>query len=441
MRPRISWADLRGRRVGVWGIGAEGRANLRRLRAMGTEPVLVDDKPDQVRDEVVLPTAGKGLEALLACDVVVKSPGIPRTKPEVHQLEAAGVPVVGGLGLWVEGADRSRVLCITGTKGKSTTTSVAAHLARGLGLRVFAGGNLGSPPWDPDTEAESAGTDLWVIETSSYQATDIASTPPVVGVTSLHPDHLVWHGGVDAYYRDKLSLCTQPGAHLTVASALSPLLVERRDQLGPVVEWVSADTYPPGWAEPLGLLGEHNVVNASIARACLAAMGVPGTDDEDALRAAAAGFTPLESRLETVASVGGVDFVDDGLSTNVLSTLAAVDAFPGRRLVLIAGGLDRDIDYAPLAEGLARRNAPTLVLTTYTTGPTIQREVERHAGPLLEARPCADLHEAARYGAEWARPDGAVLLSPAAASFDAFENYRHKGRVFREAVAALAGPA
>jgi UDP-N-acetylmuramoylalanine--D-glutamate ligase len=218
---------------------------------------------------------------------------------------------------------------------------------------------------------------------------------------------------------------------------MGPLLVERRAQLGPVVEWVGADTWPPAWAEPLGLLGQHNLVNAGIARACLAAMGIPGADDEDALRAAAGGFDALESRLETVASLGGVDFVDDGLSTNVLSTLAAVDAFPGRRLALVAGGLDRNIDYAPLAEGLARRPATTLVLTTYTTGPTIQREVERHAGPNLTAVPCADLHEAVRVGAEWAGPDGVVLLSPAAASFDAFDDYRHKGRAFREAVAAL----
>ncbi len=435
-RPRIAWADLAGRRVAVWGLGTEGRASLRRLRAMGVEPVIVDDAPDKVADESALPTQGAGLEAMLAADVVVKTPGISRRRPEVAELEAAGVPVAGGLGLWLEGVDHTKVLCVTGTKGKSTTTSIAAHLATGLGLRTFAGGNLGSPPYD--TVAPAPGeVDLWVIETSSYQATDLASTPPVVAVTSLSPDHLPWHGDEEDYYRDKLSLCTQPGARLTVASATSEVLTAHRDQLGPEVCWVTDHTYPLGWAEPLGLLGAHNWVNACVARACLEAIGVPGADDPDALHAAAEGFHPLEARLEKVATVGGVDFIDDGLSTNVLPTLAALDAFAGRRVALIAGGLDRHIDYEPLAQGLAGRSTPTLVLTTYGTGPKIQQAIEANPGPTVEARPCADLDEAVREGWAWARPDGVVLLSPAAASFDAFTDYRHKGRVFRQIIATL----
>jgi len=434
MRPPISWTDLRGQRVGVWGLGTEGRANLRKLRSLAIEPVIVDDRAERIEDEMVLPTAGPGLEALLGCTTVIKSPGISRHSPEVVALETAGVAVVGGLGLWLESVDRSRVLCITGTKGKSTTTTIAAHLARGLGLRVFAGGNLGSPPWAVDAPTDA---DLWVIETSSYQATDVASTPPVVAVTSLHPDHLPWHGGAESYFRDKLSLCSQPGARLTVASATSPLLVARRELLGPEVRWVSEDTWSPAWSEPLGLLGGHNVVNAAIARACLEELGVPGAEDDAALHDAARGFGALESRLEPVTTLDGVDFVDDNLSTNVLPTLAAVDAFPGRRIALIAGGLDRDIDYAPLAEALDRRDTPTLVLTVYGTGPKIQREVEAQRSPRVEAVACTDLAEAVARGWTWAKPDGVVLLSPAAASFDAFDDYRHRGRVFREAITRL----
>ncbi len=437
-RPRISWTDLRGRRVAVWGLGTEGRANLRKLRSLGVEPAIVDDMPERITDEEVLASDGDGLGALLACDLVVKTPGISRRRPEVARLETAGVPVVGGLGLWLEETDRTKILCITGTKGKSTTTSIAAHVARGLGQLVFAGGNLGTPPYDPDAPTD---VDLWVIEVSSYQATDVASTPPVVAVTSLHPDHLPWHGGPDAYFRDKLSLCSQPGAELTIASATSPLLVERRDRLGPRVRWIAPDTWPPEWAEPLGLRGTHNLVNAGIARACLEAMGVPGATDPDALRDAASGFDTLESRLEPVGSVAGVDFVDDSLSTNVLPTLAAVDAFGDRPVALIAGGLDRDIDYTPLAAALAERRAKTLVLTVYSTGPKIQQAIEAHPSATLESLPCQGLTEAVALGWEWARPDGVVLLSPAAASFDAFDDYRHRARVFREAIEALRSPA
>ena len=166
-------------------------------------------------------------------------------------------------------------------------------------------------------------------------------------MTSLHPDHLPWHQGVENYYRDKLSACSQPGADLTVANGDSGLLRDRVALLGPRVEWVHADDDPDAdWMAPLGLLGAHSRRNALIARACLRALGVPQAGDDAALRDAAAGFQPLSSRLQAIGTVAGVTFVDDSLSTNVLPTLAALDAFPGRRVALIAGGQDRGIDYA-----------------------------------------------------------------------------------------------
>src|SRR2546429_5876072 len=138
-----------------------------------------------------------------------------------------------------------------------------------------------------------------MIETSSYQATDLPCSPPVVGVTSLHPDHLDWHGDVETYYRDKLSACSQPGADLTVANGDSGPLRERAGLLGPRVEWIGAGDDPgAGWMAPLGLLGVHNRRNALIARACLRALGVPQAAGEQELAAAAAGFAPLPSRLE-----------------------------------------------------------------------------------------------------------------------------------------------
>jgi UDP-N-acetylmuramoylalanine--D-glutamate ligase len=446
MLPTTCWADLADRKVGLWGLGIEGAANLALLRSMGNEPVIVDDSPDPASKETILATGAGGLAALAGCEVVVKSPGVSRHRPEVDHLIDAGVLVIGGLGLWLAGADRSRVLCITGTKGKSTTTAIAAHVARGLGLTVFAGGNLGAPPWHPDLRSANPDSgddiDLWVIETSSYQAADTLVSSDVVAVTSLYPDHLPWHGGDTAvYYRDKLSLCTRPGTRLTIASSASPVLVDHTHLLGDDVQWIDDTTYDPAWALGLGLRGDHNLVNANIARACLVAMGVPGADDDDAIAAATAGFAGLESRLARVATIEGVEFVDDGLSTNVLPTLAALEAFAGRRVALIAGGADRGLDYSTLGQALADRHQPTLLLTAYTTGPAIA-EATRSAvaaapASTVEVMPCTDLTSAVGAAWQWARPDGVVLLSPAAASFDAFDDYRHRSAVFAQAVAAL----
>jgi UDP-N-acetylmuramoylalanine--D-glutamate ligase len=256
-------------------------------------------------------------------------------------------------------------------------------------------------------------------------------------VTSLHPDHLTWHrDDPDTYYADKLSLCTRPGAALTVANGDSPLLRARREMLGPRVEWVTTPPAPPAdWTAGLGLLGSHNHRNALIARACLTALGVEDVDDDTTMARAAEGFEHLESRLRPVGTVDGVLFVDDSLSTNVLPTLAAVDAFPGRRVAVIVGGQDRGIDYTPLADRLASRPAPTLVAVTDSeAGPRIQAALAQVPGTDTEVVACDDLTVATHLGFAWARPDGVVLLSPAAPSFDRFRDYRERAAAFRTAV-------
>jgi len=430
-RPKLSWSDLSGARVGVWGLGREGHTNLRKLRTLGVDPVLVDDHP---ADPGVLATGDGGLAALERCDVVVKTPGLSRYRPEVARLAGLGIPVVGGLGLWLVETDLRQVLCVTGTKGKSTTASLTGHLLTGLGYTCLVGGNIGVVPYDPAGQTDF---DYWVIEVSSYQATDLPCTPPVTAVTSLHPDHLDWHGEVQRYYRDKLSMCTQPGADLTVANGDSEVLRQHERLLGPRVEWVSQDDEPGAdWMAPLGLLGRHNRRNALIARRCLAALGVPGASDEDALRAAAVGYQGLPSRLAPVGTIAGVTFVDDSLATNVLPTLAALDAFPGRRIALIVGGHDRGIDYAPLAAGVLARSAPTLVLTLPDSGPRIRAEIERAAAG-FSVTDCSGLEEAVAAGFRWARPDGVVLLSPAAPSFGRFRDYRDRSEAFACAVRAI----
>jgi UDP-N-acetylmuramoyl-L-alanine---L-glutamate ligase len=421
MRPPLSWTDLRGCSVGVWGLGMEGHANVDKLRTLGVEPVVV-------ADESAL--AAGGLASLMDCDVVVKSPGISRYRAEARALVEHGVQLVGGLGLWMQSAPLDRVVVITGTKGKSTTTAVLGHLLERFGHHCFVGGNIGRVPYAADVDDSEY--DYWALEVSSYQATDLAVSPRVVAVTSLHPDHLPWHGGeVDNYYRDKLSACTQPGAEWTVANATSATLKEHAALLGPHTRWVPDERSPAlRWADELGLLGAHNLVNAEIARAAIELLGVDAARDRDALHDAARGFTPLPSRLTRIGVVRGIEFVDDSLSTNVLPTLAAVDAFAGRRIALIVGGEDRGIDYEPLAAGLAGRHDPLLVLTVPDSGARIARVI----GARSVVRQCDDLAEAVRRAFAWALPDGVVLLSPAAPSFGRFHDYRDRAEAFASAM-------
>ncbi len=436
MRPTLSWSDVvPGRRVGILGLGREGEASLRACRARGVEPLLVDDAP-AAGAAMVLATAEGGLDALLDCEIVIKTPGLSRYSPTIEKLVGAGVAVVGGLGMWLAGADPGKVVAVTGTKGKSTTTAIIEHLLTGLGQRAMAGGNIGVPPFDP---AVGDDVDYWVIEVSSYQAVDVPVSPPVVAVTSLHPDHLPWHrDDPERYYRDKLSLAAQPGAELTIANGDSDLIRGHRALLGPRVQWVHATDDPDAtWLAPLRLLGVHNRRNALIARAVLRALGVPGADDPDALAAAATGFTGLASRLQVIGDVDGVTFVDDNLSTNVLPTLAAVDAFPDRRVALIVGGQDRGIDYRALGEGLRTRRTPIRVLTVPDNGPHIRAMLEAAGpGPAVTAVDTPALDAAVRAGYDWARPDGVVLLSPAAPSFGQYRDYRERGAAFTAAMRA-----
>jgi UDP-N-acetylmuramoyl-L-alanine---L-glutamate ligase len=444
-RPQLGWPDLIGAKVGVWGLGREGHAAVRKLRTLAIAPVLVDDLPNE---SGVLATASGGLEALKQTEVVIKTPGISPYRREADELRAAGVTLAGGLALWMNEADLARVVYVTGTKGKSTTSSVIGHLLRGLGRKALVGGNFGAAPYDPE---QAGDYDYWVIEVSSYTAADLAVTPPVTAVTSLHPDHLPWHGGVERYYRDKLSATSQPGADLTIANGDSELLRERAGLLAPKIQWVSESDDPAStWMDQLGLPGRHNRRNALIARAALRALGTAAGDadlsrqaaDDERLARAARDFTPLPSRLTPVGTVGGVTFIDDSLSTNVLPTLAALDSFPGKRVALIVGGQDRGIGYTALAEGVKRRAEPTYVLTLPDSGPRITAAFAATPASGDEGfagiDDCEDLDEAATRALAWANPDGIVLLSPAAPSFGRFRDYRDRGDHFAAAMRALA---
>ncbi len=445
MRQPISWSALADASVGVWGLGVEGRASVRRLRLMGVTPVLVDDTPgaDHHDGVPVIPTAVGGLDALAHCDVVVKSPGISRYRPEVAELQGAGVAVCGGLGLFMEEADPGRVACITGTKGKSTTTALAVHLLNALGHRARAGGNIGHPPWDPGSGAD-AGTepdpDYWIIETSSFQVPDLAHGPHVVAVTSLSPDHLDWHGTVQRYYEDKLSLCTKPGVTLALADGSDAELRTQTALLGPHLRWVSADRvdHDTAWSSSFGLPGPHNARNATMAREVLGALGIAEAADDELLAEAASGFTGLPSRCYSLGRIGSVEFVDDSLSTNVLPAQAALHAYETRPVALLVGGHDRGVDYAPLGTTLAGRTAPTLVVTMPDNGPRIGAAV-RAAADHVEVVDALTLESAVETAFTWAASNdgagGVVLFSPAAPSFGRFADFRARADAFAAAAA------
>ncbi|HLH46202.1 MAG TPA: hypothetical protein VKV25_03520, partial [Acidimicrobiales bacterium] len=215
-----------------------------------------------------------------------------------------------------------------------------------------------------------------------------------------------------------------------------PVLRAYQQLLGPRVEWVRLPDPAPAWLDLLGLLGDHNRRNALIAATCLAAAGVAGADDPDALGRAAAGFAGLPSRLRPIGEVDGVTFVDDSLSTNVLPTVAALAVFADRPVALLVGGYDRHIDYEPLAEHLAGRGQPTLVLALYETGTRVAAALEGRARPGLEVVTGDDLAAAVEAGWRWAPPGGVVLLSPAAASFGHFRDWSDRAATFAAAMAS-----
>ena len=441
MRQPISWSALADASVGVWGLGVEGQASIRRLRSLGVAPVLVDDAPTSpTLDGLDVEATGSGgLAALTRCEVVLKSPGISRYRPEVAELEASGVAVCGGLALFLQDADPDRVACITGTKGKSTTTALAVHLLTRLGYRARAGGNIGHPPWDPTQDDKP---DYWIIETSSFQVPDLTTASRVVAVTSLSPDHLDWHGTVERYYADKLSLCTKSGVELAVANGSDDVLRAHAAALGPHVQWVEPSEVERDlvWSGALGLPGAHNAGNASIARAVLMGLGVTDASDHERLAEAGKDFVGLPSRCHSLGRVGSVEFVDDSLSTNVLPARAALGAFAGRPVALLVGGHDRGVDYAPLGEAVAARPAPTLVVTMPDNGPRIGAAV-REAAPGAQVVDAASLEEAVAAAYAWAgdADNGVVLLSPAAPSFGRYRDYRERAEAFSRA-AARCGP-
>ena len=419
------FADLAQKRVGIYGYGQEGRAT-EQLLSGSCELVIVDDDPKAG----VLVTSNGGLEELMKCDVVLKSPGVPRRSESVLQLEENNVYVTSSLNLWLQQAERSRVIGVTGTKGKSTTTSLIAFFLECLGEKAQRLGNIGLPPYDTSVDTSSG----WlVVEISSFQATDLDVAPKTVVLTSLGSDHIDWHGSLEQYRSDKLQLTRAAGEHTTFAPD-NEVIRSESSQIGGTVVLVDSDN--SRLTEELHLLGEHSHANVALALEVVSNVtNTPRSEVHAAVSRNAASFVPLSGRLTLVAEKNGIKFVDDGLATSVLPAVAALEVFKDDALALLVGGFDRGIDYHPLASELALRSKPTLLLSMGPAGDRIVEEVLK-VSPQTMHQNFDSMDEAVNAGKLFLSDGGVVLLSPGAPSFDRYKNWEERAQDFSRAVNA-----
>jgi UDP-N-acetylmuramoylalanine--D-glutamate ligase len=436
----------------VVGLARSGQAAARMLAARGAAVRGVDSgHPAGAAGlraagvEVVLDAEGTAL--LDGVRTLVKSPGVPREAPVVAAALARGIEVIGELELaWR--AIPNRFLAVTGTNGKTTTVELLGHVYRTAAEPVAVAGNVGTPLSALAGELDPAAT--VVCEASSFQLEDsVAFAPECAVFLNLAPDHLDRHPDLGSYLAAKLRIfANQAGDDVAVYNADDPALAgadlggcARRVAFcrgaGPECEVALAegtifhDGEPLLRAAELGLLGEHNVANAMAAAAAALSMGL----DREAVREGLRGFAGVPHRLEQVAvRPDGVRFVNDSKATNVASAIVGLRAFAGG-VHAILGGSEKGESYEPLLDPVRED-----CVACYLAGASAGRLAEALA-PALEAgvalHRCADLEDAVRRAAAAADPGEVVLLSPACASFDAFESFEARGERFRELVREL----
>jgi UDP-N-acetylmuramoylalanine--D-glutamate ligase len=436
----------------VVGLARSGCAAARLLAARRERVVGVDSR----NPEGAAGLGGEGVEVALDTDglaqldgmrTVVKSPGVPREAPVIAAALERGLDVVGELELaWR--AIPNRFLAVTGTNGKTTTVEMLGHVYRIAGEPVAVAGNVGTPLASLAGELEPDAT--VVCEASSFQLEDTSRFAPECGVfLNLAPDHLDRHRDLGAYLAAKLRIFANQGNDdIAVYNADDPTLADtdlggcaRRVAFcrgaGPecevalVEDTIFYDGEPLLAAAELGIVGEHNVANAMAAATAALAMGL----DRDAVREGLRTFAGVPHRLEQVAELDGVRYVNDSKATNVASAVVGISAFE-EGVHAILGGSEKGETFTPLVDPVGER-----CVACYLTGVTAERLGTELAAVLadgVELHRCADLEDAVRRARAAARPGEVVLLSPACASFDAFENFERRGERFREIVGALA---
>jgi len=420
----LNGSQLSGTRVLVVGLARSGNAAADVLVAQGSSVVAFD------RDEAV--ETGRlralGVEVLLGreeekllqgIDLVVKSPGVPGETPLVAGARSRGIPVWSEIELGARLLSNP-ILGVTGTNGKTTTSELLGEIFRAADRPVEVAGNVGRPL---TSLVRAVGPDTWVVcELSSFQLEDVETFNPDIGVLlNLEPDHLDRHGSFEAYAAAKLRIFERQSSEDT---AVLPRGFGAVPGAGRTVEFAAGDELP---AEPR-IPGPHNRENAAAATVAARAVGIA----DDAIAEGLRSFPGVPHRIELVRELRGVRYVNDSKATNVAATLRALASFPDTRLHVILGGRGKAEPFAPLAAGFAPGDRGYLI-----------GEATRDIGAALDSAglsyvDCSDLRAAVAEAATKAVTGDVVLLSPACASFDQFDDFEARGDEFRELVEALA---
>jgi UDP-N-acetylmuramoylalanine--D-glutamate ligase len=452
-RGRTWLATLAGRRVTVVGLAKSGVAAARLLAGVGAEVRGTDAKPIAALGGDVTALAGEGVRlvdgpgAFAGAELVVVSPGVPVDGAQLAPARTRGVPVIGELELGWR-AMEAETIAITGTNGKTTTTALTGALLAQQPRRVLVGGNIGTPL---TTYAREVAADALVVaEVSSFQLETIETFQPrVAAVLNITPDHLDRHRTLEAYIDAKAriflnqtasdcavlnaddaptrALAARTAAHVLWFSRLRPLEHGVFVREGWVVARLNGHVETICPLSEIRLRGQHNVENVLAATACALWIGLAPA----AIRRGIVDFRAVAHRIEFVRDVRGVHVYNDSKGTNVASTIKALESFP-ERVVLIAGGKGKGQDFAPLAAAARGRVGHAVVIGE--DGARVGAAL-RAAG--IEVTPADSMPAAIDAALAAARAGDVVLLSPACASFDMFDNYEHRGDVFKRLVERL----
>ncbi|HUX27888.1 MAG TPA: UDP-N-acetylmuramoyl-L-alanine--D-glutamate ligase [Terracidiphilus sp.] len=446
--------ELKGKKVLVVGLGKSGLAAALFLRRRGAQVTVSDvrsaealakDIPALLEEGIMVETGGHGLLTFRRQDLIVVSPGVPLDTPELAQVKSFGLPVIGELELAARFL-KGKTLAITGSNGKTTTTALVGEILEEAGLPTLVGGNIGVPVVGL---IDSSTDDTWsVLEVSSFQLESTEQFHPDIAVIlNITPDHLDRHGTFENYALAKERILAEQreqdfvvlnadNARAAAAASRSVAKVYWFSLEHPVLQgaWVEdgyvvyrrakdATTEPVMPLSEIPLKGEHNVENvlAAVCAAHLAGASI------EAIRHAVHNFKAVEHRLEYVATVNGVEYYNDSKATNVDATAKAIAAFPSG-VHLILGGKDKNSDYTQLSQLLRAR-----VRAVYTIG-SAAAKIESQLRGVVSLHTCETLDKAVNAAAAAAHPGEVVLLAPACSSFDQFESYEHRGRVFKELV-------
>lgn len=448
--------ELKNKRVLVVGLGKSGIAAARFLKARGAQVTVSDvrsagliaELPALLDAGIMVETGSHGILTFRRQDLIVVSPGVPSNTPELSTVRAMGMPIIGELELGAQFL-QGQIVAITGSNGKTTTTTLIGEILKASGKPTLVGGNIGRPVVDMVPESTS---ETWsVLEVSSFQLETIQTFRPKVAlVLNITPDHLDRHGSFEAYAAAKKRITENQTAEdflilnaedeptkLVAAKTKAQIYwfsPRRQVKQGAFVhgESIFFRAKENGEAEPvmptseIPLAGAHNVENV-LAAVCAARLaGV----EANVIREAVAGFHAVEHRLEFVRELDRVRWFNDSKATNVDATVKAVEAFPGG-IWLILGGKDKDSDYSTLSPLLRAR-----VKAVITIGSAAEK-IESQLAGVVKIERAGTMDRAVAWARQAAKPGDVVLLAPACSSFDQFENYEHRGRVFKQLVGAL----